>query len=402
MKVSNDNTSLWESSIPPLRFNKLNEDIETEILIIGGGISGITTAYNLLKAGKKVVVIEEAAALASGQTINTTGHLTACLDVRYFQLEEQIGKEKTLHVANSHMAAIEWIDRTIRVEKINCNFKRVNGYLYSSNQEIIQKEYLATQRLGLITQLLNKVPEIQLAEKNNCCIRFPEQAQLHILQYLRGLTAAIIRMGAEIYTRTRAERIAEHEVTANNFKIKAEHIVITVNTDFNSKLLTENQTLIRSYVIALKVPKGRFSYSLWWELGPEAETQTYYYARLEEYDDLYDILLVGGEDTEISRPQEKENEEMKYNTLHKWATKRFNIDNKMPEYKWSGIISYPNDGLAYIGNFGNKNIYIITGDSGNGINYATLGSGIITDSICGRKNEWESIYTPGRLRTSLV
>ncbi|MFY9308321.1 MAG: FAD-dependent oxidoreductase [Bacteroidia bacterium] len=396
MMKTNENPTLWEESVQPGYYKKLDKDIQTEVLVIGGGISGITTAYNLQKAGKKVTLIEQAT-IGSGQTARTTAHLTYCLDIRYFQLIKQLGIQNVRTVANSHMASIEWMDRIIRHERINCNFKRISGYLFSIHSaEMVQKEYLAMQDLGIIAEMINYIPGLK-EKQSQACICFPEQAQFHALKYLKGLTNAALNMGVHIYNHTAAGSIQKNTAKANGYTITAEYIVITANTALNTPELNISQTKFRSYVIGIKIPKGQLPYSLWWEVedsGNEKEFAPYHYARLENFDDLNDLFIVGGEDREIEGTTPDEN--LKFGRLLEWASQRFAIKGK-PEYQWSGTISYSNDGLPFIGRYRYNNHYIISGDSGSGINYATIGSRIITDSICGVENNWEAVYSPSRI-----
>lgn len=394
MKSTADST-IWETSSKKMVFKKLDKNIDTEVLIIGAGISGIITAYNLLKAGKKVTLIEQTD-IGKGQTSRSTAHLTYCLDIRYFQLKKQIGNQNTVDVANSHMAALEWMDRTIRLEKINCNFKRINGYLFSSKDDIIQEEYQAIQDLGLIADFSNQVPGIK-SKIPVSCIRFAEQAQFHVTEYINGLTDTIIKMGARIYTDTIAQQVHENKVIANGFDINAEHVVITANAALNTVELNKNIEKFQSYVIAIKIPKGMLPYSLWWDIeepGNKNEIMSYHYARIEGFDDLNDLFIAGGEDKELSDPTRTASQ---YKKLQEWAKIRFAITGS-PENKWSGIISYTNDRLPFLGRYRYNNHYIITGDSGNGINYAVIGSQIITDNICGKKNDREVLFAPARMQ----
>ncbi len=127
--TSGENKSYWIASTQPIVFEKLQQDIDTDVLIVGGGIAGLTTAYCLLKAGRKVILVEDGY-IGSGETGRTTAHITCALDDRYFELEKIFGKEKATLAANSHTAAIQWIANTIKHENIDCNFKRVHGYLF--------------------------------------------------------------------------------------------------------------------------------------------------------------------------------------------------------------------------------------------------------------------------------
>lgn len=402
--TSGDNLSYWFSSaIKPLAFKKLNENIGTDILVIGGGIAGLTTAYCLAKEGRKVILVEDGF-IGSGETGRTTAHITCALDDHYFELEKTFDEHTAQLAANSHMAAIEWIANTVKHHKINCHFKRVDGYLFlhpSDTKETLEKEYKATKRAGLITEMLNSVPSIA-AEKGKSCIKFSDQAQFHILLYLKGLADAFIKLGGKIYTQTKAGNITAEGATANGFKVKANHIVVATNTPINDWVIMHTkQWPYRTYVIAAKVPKGKLPYALWWDTGDHNSKwiiKPYHYVRLEELDEQYDILIAGGEDHRTGQADDENiKEEDRYTKLEKWTKKHFPAIGDI-EFKWSGQVLEPIDSLAYIGkNPGEDNIYIITGDSGNGMTHGTLGGMIITDIITGKENPWIKIYSPSRI-----
>ncbi|MES2567803.1 MAG: FAD-dependent oxidoreductase [Bacteroidota bacterium] len=401
--TSGKNESFWIESEPTLKFEKLNKNNVTEVLVIGGGISGLTTAYCLLKAGKKVILVEDGY-LGSGETGRTTAHITCALDDRYYNLEKIFGKDKAKLIANSHMAAIQWIENTILHENIECNYKRVKGYLFLSATDkkgSIEKEYEATKSVGLLTKMLNYVPDMK-AEEGEWSIEFPDQGQFHIMKYLKGLADAIVKMGGEIYTETRAENISSTGISANGFEIKANDIVVATNTPINDWVtMHTKQWPYRTYVIGAKIPKGKVSYSLWWDTGDMESkwiSEPYHYIRLEPFDEQYDLLISGGEDHKVGQgDHEKISEEERYIKLAKWTKKRFPEMGEV-EYKWSGQVLEPIDSLAFIGkNPGNDNIYIVTGDSGNGMTHGTLGGIIITDLIVGRDNPWATLYDPSRI-----
>ncbi len=402
--TSGDNLSFWfASAIKPIAFEKLRSDVDTDILVVGGGISGLTSAYCLAKEGRKVVLVEDGF-IGSGETGRTTAHLTCALDDRYFELEKIFDKPTAKLAAQSHTAAIEWIANTVKQNNIDCHFKRVDGYLFShpsDSNETLQKEYKATQRAGLLTEMLNNIPSIA-AEQVKWCIKFPNQGQFHILLYMKGLADAFIQLGGKIYTETKAESITKDGATANGFKIKANHIVVATNTPVNDWVaMHTKQWPYRSYVIGAKIPKGKIPYALWWDTGDHDSnwiSKPYHYVRLEEFDEQYDMLIAGGEDHRTGQADDEQiKEEDRYTNLEEWTKKHFPAIKKL-EFKWSGQIMEPVDSLAYIGkNPGDDNIYIITGDSGNGMTHGTLGGMIIKDIIIGKENPWVKMYSPSRI-----
>jgi glycine/D-amino acid oxidase-like deaminating enzyme/nitrite reductase/ring-hydroxylating ferredoxin subunit len=401
--TSGHNVSFWIDSTTIIAFEKPDTDIETEVLIIGGGIAGLTTAYKLLKAGKKVTVVEDGF-IGSGETGRTTAHLTCALDDRYYFLEDTFGKDNAKLAAESHKAAIDEIEKNIKDLNIDCSFRRVNGYLFlhpSDKEENLQKEFEATQNAGLNTGLLKATPFIATGE-NMPCLAFYNQAQFHILHYLKGLAEAIIALGGKIYTEARAEEISKKGARVNGYNFTAQHIVVATNSPVNDILtMHTKQSAYRTYVIAGKIPKGKLPYSLWWDTGDADSkwvSQPYHYVRIENFDDQYDLLISGGEDHKTGQADEEGISEFdRYERLESWTRNYFPMLEEIT-YKWSGQVMEPVDSLGFMGkNPGDDNVYIITGDSGNGMTHATIGAMIITDAISGIKNKWEDLYSPSRI-----
>ena len=401
--TSGSHNSYWTDSADPMIYSKIDSDKETEVLVIGGGLAGITTAYCLGRNGKKVILLEDGY-LGSGETGRTTAHITYALDDRYFDIEKILGEEKAKLAAQSHKEAVEWINRIVRVENFDCNFKRPDGYLFldpTDDPENLDQEFEATRKVGLPTEMLMGIPGMDGGE-NSKYILFPEQAQFHILKYLDGLAKAIVRMGGQIYTESRATDISKEGAESNGYTIKADHVVVATNTPVNDLFtMHTKQWAYRSYVIGAKIPKGTLPYSLWWDTGNQESkwvAKPYHYVRLEPFDHEYDLLIAGGEDHKTGQAdEEKIPEEQRYENLIAWTQQKFPYFTEV-QYRWSGQIMEPVDCMAFIGkNPGDENIYIITGDSGNGMTHCTIGALLVTDLIMGRKNEWEQLYDPSRI-----
>lgn len=406
--TSGANKSFWIATAPDLRFSPIADNIKTDVLVVGGGIAGLTTAYMLLKQGRKVVLVEDGL-LGSGESGRTTAHLASALDNRYYFLEETFDAASAKLAAESHVAAIEMIASIIRAENIECSFKRVDGYLFlhpSDKKENLDKEFDATQRAGLQTYLESNVPGIANGSHVRC-IKFSNQAQFHVTKYLAGLAEAIVNLGGMIYTETRAKDVNIHGAKANSFKIDAEHIVIATNTPANDLFtMHTKQHAYRSYVIGFKINKDVLPHLLWWDSGDADSkwvSQPYHYVRLENLDDNYDLLIAGGEDHKTGQAEDENiPEEQRYVKLEAWTREHFPAVEDVA-YKWSGQIMEPLDCLGYLGkNPGDDNIYIITGDSGNGMTHTTIGAKIITDIITGVSNPWEKLYSPSRITLNVA
>lgn len=401
--TSGNNVSYWLDSVPAISYDPLKENKVTDVVIVGGGISGLTTAYCLLKSGKKVIVIEDGN-VGSGETGRTTAHLTSALDDRYYELERVYGEKNTRLIANSHKAAIDFIEKTVLNLNIECNFERLFGYLFlhpSDDRGSLTKELEAAKKAGLEVE---EVPYLPGIKEQGQGLRFSGQAQFHPLKYIKGLCDAIINMGGHIFTSTHADKI-NHEgiVTADGFKVTAKHVVVATNSPVNNKYVMHlKQYPHRTYVIGAKIKKGSLPKALWWDTGDFSENKEippYHYVRTQALDDTHDLLICGGEDhpTGIAE-QAKINEEDRYSLLEYWAKKYFPIEEVV--YQWSGQVLEPMDSLAYIGRnpIDKNNVYIVTGDSGNGMTHGTIAGILLSDIINGKENAWEKLYSPSRFK----
>ena len=400
--TSGSNLSYWIESILPLRFNPLNDDIRTDVVIVGGGIAGLSVAYCLVKAGKKVVVVEDGF-LGSGETGRTTAHLVNALDDRYAEIERILGEEKCRLAAESHTKAIDFIEQVVKQEEIDCDFTRLDGYLFlhpTDEIKTIEEEFVATNKYGIATEKLEGVPGI--AANVGVCLRFPNQAQFHPMKYLRGLANYIVRNGGSIYTETHVEGITRNGIRSRKFAVQAEHVVVATNTPVNNFVtMHTKQHPYRTYVIGGLIPKDTLRAALWWDTGnmrSEWVTDPYHYVRVQSYDDRHDLLIAGGEDHKTGQAS-KENleEEGRFAKLEQWTRKHFPSMREIV-YHWSGQVMEPVDMMAFIGkNPGDKNIYIATGDSGNGMTHGTIAGMLIRDLILGKPNPWVKLYDPSRI-----
>jgi glycine/D-amino acid oxidase-like deaminating enzyme/nitrite reductase/ring-hydroxylating ferredoxin subunit len=402
--TSGAHQTYWLESVQPLATQKLNKGIKTEVVIIGGGISGLSVAYNLVKAGKKVVVVEDGN-IGSGETGRTTAHLVNALDDRYYELERMYGKDQTALIASSHTQAIEFIEDVIASENIDCDFKRVDGYLFlhpSDQADSLDKELKACTTAGLNVEIADEVPGLK--DSIGPCLRFANQAKFHPMKYLEGLNEAIQRAGGIILTGTHAEIIDYTGIISREgFEVKADHVVVATNTPVNNKFIPHlQQYAYRTYVVGAKVRKGSLPDVLWWDTGDQeanSEIPPYHYVRLQPLDEEYDLLISGGEDHATGLADaDKTSEGEQYALLESWTRKHFDIEEVI--YQWSGQVMEPMDSLASIGRnpMDHKNVYVITGDSGNGMTHGTIAGMLIKDLILGNKNEWEDLYDPSRFK----
>ena len=402
-KTSGEHKTFWIESGWQPAYGPLRETIPTEVVVVGGGLGGVSVAYCLAKAGKKVVLVEDGM-IASGETGRTTAHLVSALDDRFSDLEFIYGQEDTKLIAESHKAAIDFIEETIRTEKIDCHFDRLDGYLFlhpSDKPESLRKEFDAARRAGMNVSEVDSIPGIENYDGPG--LKFSGQAQFHPLLYIKGLCEAIERYGGKIYTNTHAQEINSKGITTSDgYTVTAEHVVVATNTPVNNTVAMHlKQTAHRTYVIGCLVKKYSLPKVLWWDTGDLKEDSThppYHYIRLHPFNEQYDLLISGGEDHPTGDIKAGEvPEEGRYKRLESWTREHFPVEQVV--YRWSGQVLEPVDSLGFIGRnpWDKDNVYIITGDSGTGMTHCTIGGMLISDLILGKENPWEDIYNPSRI-----
>ena len=394
MKSSGATTSLWMATAEIPSRPQLAKDMTADVCVVGAGIAGLTTAYLLADEGRSVVVLDDGG-IASGETSRTTAHLVTALDDRYFALENLHGEKGARLAAESHRAAIDRIEAIVAREKIDCEFERLDGYLFAppgESSEVLDKELAAAHRAGLTE--VERVARAPLqAFDTGPCLRFPRQAQFHPLKYLDALTRAIEEKGGRIFNKTQADGFQDgtpgQVTTGKGPVVSAGAIVVATNTPVNDWVeIHTKQAAYRTYVIGLRVPKGTVTRALYWDTP-----DPYHYVRLQNAD-KDEVLIVGGEDHKTGQADDAGE---RFERLEAWSRERFPAAGEI-EFRWSGQIMEPIDGLAFIGrNPGDKNIYVVTGDSGNGMTHGTIAGILITDLIRGLKNDWESLYDPSRI-----
>jgi glycine/D-amino acid oxidase-like deaminating enzyme/nitrite reductase/ring-hydroxylating ferredoxin subunit len=381
------NTSLI--SRPPIA-----KDITTDVCVVGAGIAGLTTAYLLCEEGRSVSILDDGP-IAGGETSRTTAHLVNALDDRYFALEKLHGQKGARLAAESHSAAIDRIEAIIAKEKIECDFERLDGYLFvppGESPDILDKELAAAHRAGLREVERMKRAPIDGFETGPC-LRFPRQGQFHPLKYLAALSHAIESKGGHIFSNTHAETFKDGSPatvkTSKGPLVTAGAIVVATNTPVNDWVtIHTKQAAYRTYVIGMRVPKGSVTRALFWDTP-----DPYHYVRVQTAED-HEILIVGGEDHKTGQADDAE---ARYGRLEDWTRTRFPAVEGV-EFRWSGQVIEPVDSLAFIGrNPGDKNVYVVTGDSGNGMTHGTIAGILLTDLMLGRENQWEKLYDPARI-----
>jgi glycine/D-amino acid oxidase-like deaminating enzyme/nitrite reductase/ring-hydroxylating ferredoxin subunit len=394
-------TSLWMATGATPAQPPLTEDTFTDVCVIGAGIAGMTTAYLLTQAGRTVVVLDDGP-VGGGQTQRTTAHLSNAIDDRYHEIERLHGREGARLAAESHTAAIDCIEAIVREEGIECDFERLDGYLFTGpgqDVHLLDRELAAARRAGLgDVEYLDRAPLTSF--DTGPCLRFPRQGQFHPLKYLGGLVEAVRRNGGRIFAGTHAAQIEGSSPakirTTGGHTVTAAAVVVATNSPVNDLVAVHTkQAPYLTYAIGGRVPQGRVPRGLYWDtLDP------YHYVRLQRLTsrpgqaDADELLIIGGEDHKTGQARDGE---QRFARLEAWAKERFPVMQAV-EFRWSGQVMETIDGLAFIGRnpLDAPNVFIVTGDSGMGMTHGTIAGILLTELIQGRPHRWAPLYDPAR------
>jgi glycine/D-amino acid oxidase-like deaminating enzyme/nitrite reductase/ring-hydroxylating ferredoxin subunit len=375
-------------------FPKLASDQRVDAVVVGGGLTGLTAAYLLADAGKKVTVIERERC-AQIDTGHTTAHLTMVTDDRLAELADRFGRDHAQAVWDAGLAAISQIDDIRRDHSIDCDFEWVDGYLHAQRGNVAEKDIADLKKnaalaaeMGFDATFVDEVPLMSVPG-----IRFENQARFHPRKYLAGLVAVLRQMGVQIHEHSAAEEFSTDPlwVKANGHTITCDDIVIATHNPLvgvkNIVTATTFQTklaLYTSYVVAGRVPAGAVPDSLFWDTA-----DPYQYLRLERHRE-FDVVIFGGEDHKTGQAA---NPSECYKRLE--AELAALLPQAEITHHWSGQVIETPDGLPYVGEMASHQ-YGGSGFAGNGMTFGTLTAMMTTDAILGQTNPWADLFDPAR------
>ncbi|ATB31651.1 FAD-dependent oxidoreductase [Melittangium boletus] len=387
-----EHKSLWTVTAPLRRYPALSEDLEVDVVVVGGGLAGLTTALLLKEEGKRVAVVEMHR-LSSGQTGQTTAHLTELLDTPYDTLMSDFGEKGARLAAESVRASIEKVAGLVERLGISCGFQRVPGYRYAETDDEVQaleREASAARRAGLMCSLTNEVP---LPYPVKRALRVEDQAWFHPREYLRAIAERIPGEGSHVFEETQVTDIHEGapcRVTTTRGIITCQDVVEATTTPINRGLLHTRLYPYRSYVVA-GVLEGPLAPGLYYD-----SADPYHYIRTQTVEGR-EYVIVGGEDHKVGT---EEDTRRCFAALEEYLRQRFPVTEAA--YRWSGQVIEPADGLPYIGcNGGSRHVWVATGFSGTGMMFGTLAGMILTDSILGRDNPYAALYDATRVKPTV-
>ena len=389
-----DTTPYWSTSTPFPQFAKLAADARGDVLVVGGGITGLTSAYLPAKAGRRVIVLERGRCAAT-DTGHTSAHLTMVTDTRLGDLVKSLGRTHAQAVWDAGLAAIATVDDIVREHDIDAGFEWVDGYLHAPPDEDLgaQPEHLKADaqlagEFGFDAEYLDSAPLV-----GRPGVRFPAQARIHPRRYLAGVAKAFVALGGEIHEHSEVDEFCDdpRRVKANGYTVTCEDVIIATHNPLvgfsgitEATLFQTKLALYTSYVIATRVASGVVPDALWWDTA-----DPYRYLRVVPHRD-YDLLIFGGEDHKTGQ---QDDTEACYRRLE--ARLRTLVPDVEVTHRWSGQVIETPDGLPYIGQSA-EHQYWATGYAGNGLTFGTLAGSMIADAILERTNPWTELFDPGR------
>lgn len=378
--------SLWNAAAPIPPLDSLRDRLSADVAIIGAGITGLTAALLLAERGMSVVVLEREQP-GSGETGNTTAHLTVAVDAGYHQLERRYGAGDAAAIADASSAALDKIEELVERLGISCRFRSVPAYAFTEKESDVarlQAEAVAARTAGLNARWVDSVP---LPFPTHGGVLFASQAQFHPREYLLGLLAAAIARGVRVFGGSAVRSIERGETASvavtDEGRVQAGAVFMATNVPIDGFTSVHTLTAAyRSYAIAVDAsahdPEGLF-----WDAD-----DPYHYVRVQETGEGT-FLITGGGDHRVGEEPEMD----PFAEVESWTTQRFGP--RPVRYRWSGQIIEPHGGIPLIG--GSDGIYISTGYSGQGMTFGTLGAMIVADLIAGAENPWAELFDPSRM-----
>ncbi len=396
--------SYWIDNTAAPRYSALKEDIAVDVLIIGAGVTGITAAYLLKRAGHNVALVDRGRCL-SADTSYTTAHLTCVTDTPLSELVNAFGRDHAQAVWDAQLAAIDTIDRIVWREQIKCQFDWVPGYLFNPTTETsgdgnpdeaepldLRKEAELANSLGFDAEFLDSIPLF-----NRPGVMFENQAKFHPRKYLLGLLRLLSSgRGCQVFEQTEIEELEGAPTTAttrDGHRIHCEHVLIATHVPLQGKTSLAPATVFQSklasyssYVIGGWVPRGTVHEALYWDTS-----DPYNYLRVDRRHD-HDFVIYGGEDHKTGQVE---------HTSECYQRLEQRLKQLLPDiavtHRWSGQVVETPDGLPYIGETA-EGQYVATGFAGNGMTFGTLSAMMFVDYVAGEQNPWAELVDPGRTK----
>lgn len=380
-------------------YESLDRDIDTDYLIVGGGIAGLTTAYLLAKENKKITIVE-ADEIGFGASGRNTGKVTSQHGIIYSIIEKEYSREKARLYYDANEEGLKLVRDIIEENNIDCNFKVVPSFVYAEEENYIKdirEEYETCKILDIPCDYMDKIEGIPLDIKAALC--FNNQGQFNPKKYVDALAKINHKLGVEIYENTPvvdADMGEECLVKcANNCTIKAKNLILTsCNAWYDGlRFFFAKEEASRSYLLCGKLKNNILEGNY---INAENPTRTFRTYKDEKGEDF---LIAGGQDHKTGKCG---NECENFKAIEKFAKEAFDIDEIIVDWSTQDYVS--SDYIPYMGRINNENnnVYIITGTSKWGLSNSSVGAVLIKDLITKNSSKYEDLYNPNRLKSYLT
>lgn len=365
------------------RFAQLSGVHKTEIVVLGAGVTGLSTAIELLEQGHKVTVLE-ALVVGGGTTAGSSGHLDAHPEQGPQQLISSLGKDKAMAATQLRLQAIDLIEQRAGE---HCDFRRINAYRYSENlrdESQLHNEMDAAQQIGLAVRWSPQIPLPYAAVGYEVL----NMGRFQCMAYLERLLHIFLEKGGELFEHSVASGpVGEQptELDVGDAKIQFENVVCAVHCNYTDAMRIYLQTpAYQSYVLAARV-RNTCDDALFWD-----NSDPYFYTRRANSTDPH-LIIVGGCDHRTGAGDSQASEQK----LREFVHQRYDVEEIV--CSWSAELYEPVDGLPIIGKVpGRENVWIATGLSGIGLTWGTVAGRMIADQISGKQTGLGDELSPSR------
>jgi glycine/D-amino acid oxidase-like deaminating enzyme len=384
--------SLWQASAKALAFASVSKNFETDVVIAGGGIAGLTCAYLLKQAGYKVIVLEKNT-IGSGTTSKTTGKITSQHSLIYDRLVNNKGEKAARVYASSNQEALKQIIKLIKKEKINCELEIDDNYVFTADPSQVDKfkaEAKAAVRLGLPASFVTKSG---LPLKIKAAVKFSDQAKFDVQKYVLALSELVSGQGSHVFENSEVTYFHGGDrayVKSNGFKITAKNIIVATKVPA-APLVARGSYGFLEYPHTSYIVAGKYNGDLQ-GMYISPDKQHYSILPINTKDGRY--LLIGGENhiPGLGKPSSR------YQKLADYAKEYFGISSI--DYTWKGMDYMAYDDVPLIGKLypWSKNIYVATGFRKWGLSTSMVAAIILRDNILGAHNPWAETYDSVRIK----
>jgi glycine/D-amino acid oxidase-like deaminating enzyme/nitrite reductase/ring-hydroxylating ferredoxin subunit len=387
-----NNISLWQSAKIDAGKAVLDEATIYDTLIVGAGITGVTTALLLQKTGQRCI-IADAHTAGFGTSSGTTAHINTFADTTYAETEKAFSSQAAQLFADSIADSVALIDENIKTYNIDCDFEWKKAYVYAETEkEVKQLDDLYEGALAVdvdVTQADRVPTDVPFLK----AIVFPDQAQFHPLKYISGLLNEFLSLGGVILENTLIADIdtqdGVHTAKSENISIRAKHVVYATHIPPGGiNVLHFRNAPYRSYVLAAVLANDAYPEDLIYDMQ-----DPYHYLRTHSIDGQK-YLIIGGSDHKTGHGDP----EKAFEDLESYCRQYYPVEKIA--YKWSAQYYVPADGLPYIGQLpaAPDHIYAATGFNGNGMILGTVSAIVLSELILTGSNKYAQIFDPARIK----